>query len=322
MGKTSIQWAAGSNDGREGHSINPFRAENVYGATGHHCVKISSGCKNCYSSRLQSRFKMPDFTAGNIDRVGVFLDESKLHEVLRRKKPTGYFWCDMTDMFLDAYPFEWIDKCFAVMALTPQHIHMILTKRPERMREYMDRATPNGIDDVLVLLGVEARREFEWPLPNCSLGVSVEDQERADERIPPLLQIPAAVRFVSYEPALGPVDFSCWFPHEHAEYPREKVCKVCGVQTTALHHPYGKSLLDWVIVGGESGPGARPFNTQWARDVIAQCKAAGVACFVKQVGSNPQWATMGVDNLYLPRDRKGGDPSEWPADLRVREYPA
>lgn len=145
-----------------------------------------------------------------------------------------------------------------------------------------------------------------WPLPNAWLGVSVENQETADERIPLLLETSAAVRFVSYEPALGPVDFSGYLP-EMA--------------------PYGDGMLgdssmtvglDWVIVGGESGPGARPCRVEWIRGVIAQCDAAATPVFVKQLGANP---TRGGTRHVLLRDAKGSDPAEWEPDLRRQEWP-
>jgi protein gp37 len=146
-----------------------------------------------------------------------------------------------------------------------------------------------------------------WPLPNVWLGVSVEDQKTADERIPLLLKTPAAVRFVSYEPALGPVDFERWVD-----------------RTT------DGSGIDWLIIGGESGPGARPCDIEWIRSAVRQCKAAGVAVFMKQLGAKPGKSIRAPDSDHSGRDywepiklksRKGGDPTEWPADLRVREFP-
>src|SRR5262245_53283923 len=130
MAETSIEWTD--------HSINPIRARTADGV-GHYCQKVSPGCANCYASRLQPRFGMPEFK-GTGDPPGDrerFLDESKLAEVLRRKKPTRYFWCDMTDLFGAWVPDEWIDECFSVMGATPQHTHQVLTKRPERMLAYM-----------------------------------------------------------------------------------------------------------------------------------------------------------------------------------------
>ena len=149
------------------------------------------------------------------------------------------------------------------------------------------------------------------------LGVSVEDQATAEKRIPWLLDSPAAVRFVSYEPALGPVDFTNLDVMQHWDLPYHKHAPTIRLDALRGHWKGPDDIitgLDWVIVGGESGPGARPFGIAWARSVVEQCREAGVACFVKQLGAHPYpSATL--------RDPKGGDPSEWPEDLRVREWP-
>lgn len=131
MGKTSIEWTD--------HSINPIRARlKSTGAVGHYCEKISTGCVHCYASGLQRRFQMPEFGGGQKrDDIELFLDNKKLEEVRRRKKPTRYFWCDMTDLFGDWVQDEWIDACFDTMWLTPRHTHQILTKRPDRMVRYV-----------------------------------------------------------------------------------------------------------------------------------------------------------------------------------------
>jgi protein gp37 len=159
-----------------------------------------------------------------------------------------------------------------------------------------------------------------WPLSNVWLGVSVEDQQRADERIPALLRTPAAVRFLSVEPQLGPVDLT-------------SIGSWRGEPLSALEEQVGhveRPPVDWVIVGGESGPGARPFHLEWARTIVEQCKAAGVAVFVKQLGADPIEGTdhrsdhPDPDLLRYPLhllNKKGGDPLEWPPDLRVREFP-
>lgn len=307
MSKTGIQWTD--------HSINPIRASklNIAGSgyeiesesRGHYCEKISPGCANCYASTLQRRFNMPAFgSAKNRGNVNVGLDEKKLAEVLRRRKPTKYFWCDMTDMFGEWVPDEWIDKCFATMALTPQHTHQVLTKRPGRMagyfadlntRSWMVRASGHILGD-----GVRDDVNYALPLPNVWLGTSVEDMERTS-RIDHLLKCPAAVRFISAEPLLERTDFAFrnWVDDKHR--------------------------IDWVIVGGESGHGARPCDVSWIRLIVEDCKIAGVSCFVKQLGANA--VTQFDDNhstvtgqIHL-NDKKGGDPEDWPEDLRVREFP-
>lgn len=372
MAATSIEWVRGD-DGSADHSINPIRARKLNSSAGgfeigsksvgHYCEKISPGCAHCYASALQSRFKTPAFpgVAREGDtvpldgalRTGVtpYLDETKLDEVLRRRKPTRYFWCDMTDLFGWWVRDEWLDKCFAAMAATPQHTHLVLTKRPDRMLSYMQGVrskTEGGFAKRGVALAAWAREHWpadalaalmesseagwwEWlDMPNVFLGVSAEDQKRADERIPLLLQTPAAVRFVSIEPLLGPVDLRT------------------GVyQWPAVGADLGTTLagIDWVIIGGESGPHARPCNIEWVRSIVQQCQAAGAACFVKQLGGVPVTScpecggTIGrvlggfanscgaghtalINRWMRLRDGKGGDPAEWPEDLLVRQFPA
>jgi len=228
MSATAIQWTD--------HSQNPIRAKLKSGAIGHYCEKISSGCANCYASKMQARFKMPSFPgAGKRDEdVEIFFDDEKLHEVLRRRKPTKYFWCDMSDMFGSWVPDEWIDKCFATMALTPQHTHQVLTKRPERMAEYTRSSDVGqrifeaanalcdrtGFSDGWKRWNSGGEHTAVWPLPNVWLGTSVEDQKSADGRIPHLLRCQAAVRFLSCEPLLGAIDLSVWIGGIHEEVGR------------------------------------------------------------------------------------------------------
>ena len=307
MAQTSIEWTD--------HSINPIRARlrSDPSKTGHHCEKISPGCLNCYASRMQLRFGLPEFGGpSRREDVELFFDTAKIAEVLRRKKTTRYFWCDMTDLFLDGHPRSWIHQCFAAMALTPHHTHQVLTKRADRLFEFMsDPDTPRTIASWMAG-GAMIQAEYKdytppWPPPNVWLGVSVEDQARAHERVPPLVEIPARVRFLSVEPLLGPVDLSPWL---------------------------GSGKIHWVILGGESGPQARPCHVAWIRDLVAQCRRAKVAPFVKQLGTVAFDPIMGIagHGLRVPeeaedlvsrrlRDPKGGDPSEWPEDLRVREFP-
>jgi protein gp37 len=342
MGETPIQYVD--------RSVNPVRAQNrKTGRVGHWCEKVSPGCKHCYSSAWQVfRGQGHPFEIPHRDKVEAYFDPRAMDEVLRRKKPTRWFWCDMTDFWGAWVKDEWIDQMFAVMALTPQHTHLWPTKRPERMLAYLTTDSgktgrPHWIRDAIYAwhdaqeptgyrlsnslrkhpLAVAAELNDRltsprWPLPNVHLGVSVENQATADERIPLLLQTPAARRWVSYEPALGPVDFS----HDTE----------IGPMTWLHRYQLGSELaerLDWVVIGGESGPGARPFDLAWARSALRQCAAAGVAAFMKQMGSNPfdggvdcgpMNEHFGARGITL-RDRKGGDPAEWPEDLRVREFP-
>jgi len=187
----------------------------------------------------------------------------------------------MTDLFADFVPDEWIDRVFAVMALAPQHTFQVLTKRPERMRSYMLTA---GLYGRLLLEAGRLRRwrpklgdipisnptqSAFWPQLWC--GTSCEDQARADERIPHLLATPAAVRFISAEPLLAPIDLGrIRFPHGFVEI-----------------HGGHLPAIGWLIVGGESGRDARPMDLAWARSLVEQCRSAGTACFVKQLGSKP-----------------------------------
>lgn len=148
------------------------------------------------------------------------------------------------------------------------------------------------------------------PLPNVWLGVSVEDQRTADERIPVLLSLPASVRWVSYEPALGPVNWQCIGA---TALKRDAL----RVNDSSWGRP--ERHLDWIVVGGESGPGARVCDLSWVRWTIEQCREAGTPAFVKQLGAVPRGGAW--NDLLQLRHRKGGDPSEWPEDLRVREWP-
>lgn len=278
MGKTSIEWAE--------HTINPIRARNLEtGAVGHFCVKISPECAHCYASDWNTRVRPSPsgkligtglhFLPVNQPKVETFLDESKLDEVIRRRKPTAYFWCDMTDLFGDWVPDWMIDQCYAVMALTPRHRHMILTKRADRMRTYFTapdlyprilQAAAHIREKYPELASVGISDPALHPPRWIYKGVSAGNQPMADLRIPLLLQTPAAVRFISAEPLLGPVDLA-----------------TTRLRTCRSEDP----ALDWVIVGGESGSGARPMHPDWARSLRDQCAAAGVKFFFKQWG---EWA--------------------------------
>ena len=237
----------------------------------------------------------------------------RLEQPVHWKKGKRIFVNSMSDLFHEDVPFEFIDKVFAVMDRTPQHTYQILTKRPEQMLEYVLSHGKDAIEEFRFLNptgcnclchdtdgdtniegGCEQCEELHsWPLPNVWLGVSVENDNHRS-RIEALARTPAAVRFVSYEPALGPLnlDFCVAIPS-----------------------------LNWVIFGGESGPGARPCNLQWARDVRDQCKATGVPFFFKQGGRAAYREVGGTIYHYGFRDRKGEDLYEIPEDLRIREFP-
>ena len=254
------------------------------------CSKVSAGCRNCYAI---------DWT-GKIS----FIPEA-LQQPYKWKKPRKIFVNSMSDCFHESVKDEWLDRFFAVAALTPRHTYQILTKRPERMLQYLCHPERQamireyfGMDDAMC-----------WPLPNVWLGVTVENQKAADERIPWLLKTPASVRFLSCEPLLEKTTVIRWL--------NKGIRKdwVDGGRPVGTH---GKQI-DWLIVGGESGHGARLCNVEWIRLLVDEGRKSKVPVWVKQMGSNafsprnPMW-----DNGITG---KGADPSEWPEDLRVQEFP-
>ena len=328
---TSIEWTDAT--------WNPIRARRRDGQPnraggGWACQRVSPGCVHCYAAGINKRLGTGlDYDARGIADSDIYLDERILAAPLRWKSPRRVFVCSMTDLFGEWVPDEVIDRVFAVMALSPQHTYQLLTKRPERMREYLANE-----DRMYVLRsGIEewCPEDLRWPLPNVWLGVSAEDQERADQRIPELLATPAAVRFLSCEPLLGPVNLRAVKPDAFSI-----IDALDGSWEQSLPEWEGNveyvpdgPHIDWIIVGGESGPGARPCDVSWIRGIVQQCAGAGVAVFVKQLGSAPSmsladWAVaskahnpMATETDLRLRDRKGGDMSEWPENLKVREFP-
>ena len=226
------------------------------------CTKISPGCAHCYIERTPAfRIAGNKFVDGKTD-IEIFHD--RLEQPLHWQKPRRVFVNSLSDLFHDDISDAFIMNVFAVMERTPRHTFQVLTKRPERMRvwvnkhaEWIDYAAGPG--------------EFRRRYGHVWLGVSVENQHFADERIPLLLETPAAVRFISAEPLLEDVDLT---PHLHGD---------TLAAPGASGWVKGGPRLDWVIVGGESGPGARAFDLTWGRSIIAQCREAGVACFVKRL---------------------------------------
>jgi len=294
------------------------------------CSPVSEGCANCWAKAMARRQRQEWGT--------VHLHEKRLEQPLHWRKPRTVAVAFMGDLFHDQVPDDFIDKVFAVMALTPQHTYLLLTKRPERMRAYLSdpsrkTATSWEMDRVLTKWsgwGAGLIPPLTWPLPNVFLGVSCENQARADERIPLLLDTPAAHRWLSLEPLLGPVNLSAWLPFQctnplyHApkamRHPDQ--CYICEGTGMALHLNVGHSgltcdPLDWVVIGGESGPHARPCDLDWIRDGRDQCKAAGTAFYMKQLGS--VWAREQGGTWRF--DSKGEYEPYWPLDLWVRETP-
>lgn len=325
MSDTSIQWT--------NKVWNPVRG----------CSRVSEGCRNCYAERVAARFSdanQPFHLFADRHKSGskwtgkVELIENMLNLPLKWRKPQKVFVNSMSDLFHEALSDEAIDRVFAVMALCPQHTFQVLTKRPERMLRWFEGSHERRRDAVAdQAQAIRADWCFPvWPLPNVWIGVSVENQATADARIPLLHKTPAAVRFVSYEPALDAVRFDRIEYNPGGSGGTVFIDAIKGQYVSfGSNGPIPYVGLDWIIIGGESGPGARPFDITWARSAIEQCKAAGVAAFVKQFGAKPfdgeslhkQIHDRTCDGkLYLKlKDRKGGDMSEWPADLRVREFP-
>lgn len=291
------------------------------------CDRTSPGCDRCYALTMAKRLKGMGSAKYQNDGdpktsgpgFGITMHPRTLTDPLRWRKPGRVFVNSMSDLFHAGVTDDFIAHAFAVMALTPQHTYQLLTKRHGRMRSLLSSQE--------FLRQVDDHREhtrpgcgdFDWPLPNVWLGVSVEDQKWADIRIPALLDTPAAVRFLSCEPLLGPVRLTHQDHTGHErDYDGDWICLDCS--TDEEHVPWRTVSpttlgIDWVIVGGESGPGARSFDPQWAADLIRDSRLVGAAPFVKQLGS--VWAR--TNNAT---DTKGGKPDDWPADLRVREYPA
>jgi protein gp37 len=295
MTTTSIEWTRNP-DGTAGKTWNFIRAENLTTkGVGHYCEKISPGCANCYAERMQKRFRnFIRYNAADRGKVRLYLDRNVLSEPLRWRKPGNVFPCSMTDLFGGFVPDEWLDSAFAVMALTPHVTYQVLTKRIDRARAYLsarecrDAVGQAAYDEHGVMFtgdpacASDEFRYLEWPLPNVWIVASVENQDEADRRVPELLKTPAAVRGLSCEPLLGPLDLTDINPARD-ETPDHLDALRGVVRTSYPTKPTG-AKLDWVIVGGESGAGARPMHPRWARSLRDQCTAAGTPFFFKQWG--------------------------------------
>ncbi|MBX9790164.1 MAG: phage Gp37/Gp68 family protein [Pirellulales bacterium] len=286
------------------------------------CSRVSAGCDNCYAIRTAARFaaagqpyagltqRKASGKASGYDWTGklTIADEETLLQPLRWRKPRRIFVDSMSDLFHPALPAAIVDHVYAVAALCPQHTFQILTKRPRRAAAWYRLAmpaktksgraeltTPERVGLAVLRITTDAiaqnprakiGRDVQlggphgelttWPLPNVWLGASVENQETANERIPPLLECPAAVRFLSCEPLLGPIDLT------RLQYPDGASD---NLYTCVPRQPApGESRVDWLIAGGESGPGARPCHPDWPRALREQCASAGVPFFFKQWG--------------------------------------
>ena len=252
------------------------------------CDRISPGCDNCYALGMAKRLKAMGQAKYQHDGdprtsgpgFGLTIHPSALDIPLSVRKPTTWFVNSMSDLFHARVPVNFIGGVWNVMALTPWHTYQILTKRPERVQKILSEWEANG--------WLWRKEDMIWcgpipgPLANVHVGTSIE-MDRYCRRADDLRETPAAVRFLSLEPLLGPLPS----------------LDLAGI--------------DWAIIGGESGPGSRPLDLGWVRDLIAQCREAGTAIFVKQLGS--QWARENGGS------GKGGDRSAWPEDLRIRQFP-
>jgi protein gp37 len=313
---TSIEWTQNP-DGSKGKTWNPVRG----------CVEISPGCARCYAKAFAERWRG---LAGHPYEQGFDPRHvpEKLGEPFTWRKPTRVFVNSMSDLWLDAFDHEYVAAVFGVMASCPQHTFITLTKRADRMLDWF-RWIEGVMPSAHVLGAARGVRwyawseagcrgakwedavgpawsgpapDWKWPLPNLWVGTSVENRKHGVPRIGLLRQVPAAVRVLSIEPLLedlGDLDLTG---------------------------------IGWVLVGGESGPKARPFDPDWARRILAQCREQRVPCFIKQLGAVPVTGATGRFRTHEGRrqvelvrlrlkDRKGGDMDEWPEDLRVREFP-
>lgn len=262
------------------------------------CSVTSPGCTNCYAMKMAGRIcaMQPDShyqgtvmsSKGGQVWTGALKKspEHILTQPLRWKKPRMIFVNSMSDLFHENVPDEWIDEVFAIMALCPQHTFQVLTKRADRMRKYFaDEWRFPMIEGNAQKIHSERTGEDPsmWlavhDLPNVWLGVSAENQKRANERIPHLLNTPAAVRFVSLEPQLGYIDLTEYLTCSNGS------CEDCFDCGNCVHYltEDDDDQLDWVIQGCESGHGARPFDLFWARQMREKCNAGDVPYFLKQI---------------------------------------
>ena len=292
-------------------------AGKMAGHVGPHCEKVSPGCVNCWSESnchrcLPSNGTGLPFDRRSRDLVECFVDEQALKLPLGWKEPRRIFVEYQSDLFGEFVPDAFIDRVVATMVLCPKHSFQVLTKRAKRMLDWI-RNAHGRISTLLVSRAAQSVPQWAdrvapayvaydgwWPLPNTRLGFSAENQKEFDARWAYMRQLAAAGWLVwcSGEPLLGTINMG-----------------------QAL-----KEGLRWVVVGGESGPGARPCDLAWIRSIVAQCKAAETACFVKQLGAKPMYPPETIlhppaSRIFKPKDRKGGDISGWPKYLHIRQFP-
>lgn len=306
MNKTEIEWSD--------MTWNPVRG----------CSLVSAGCESCYAMKQAHRFSGKGHPYEGLTELGphgprwtgkIRLVPEALDQPLKIKKPQRIFVNSMSDLFHEDVPDEFIQAVFTTMACCPQHVFQILTKRPQRMAKLIQYWKE---------VGLTYKSGIGSTLSNVLLGVSVEDQKTADERIPLLLQTPAAVRWISAEPLLGPVSVGAFLPSGvcpdcdhwnslHSPSSRIVGCEfysedadgstLCGCRKLRREIELGEKGVDWVVVGGESGgPKARPMHPAWARWIRDQCQAAGVPFFFKQWGAwAPLTRTDGIHDVPFGR---------------------
>lgn len=302
--KTGIAWTDAS--------WNPVRG----------CSMLSDGCRNCYAMRQARRMDHPGGAYEGLTQMGggkvrwsgkVVTVPKLLDQPLRWTRARRIFVNSMSDLFHADVPRDFIATVYGVAVGCPQHVFQVLTKRPDGAKVWYEWFAERQAQNPVLLRyrkhdGSEGRVVLSadrWPPPNLWFGVSAENQKTYDQRMPTLMTIPAAVRWLSLEPLLGPIDLRL-----------------------------GLAKPDWVVVGGESGQGARECNVDWIRDIVRQCQEHRVPVFVKQLGAELRgdpWMKVN-GKIMVMDDRmgtvwpvvdhpKGGDPEEWPEDLRVRQYP-
>ncbi|HET9554312.1 MAG TPA: DUF5131 family protein [Anaeromyxobacteraceae bacterium] len=322
MAKTSIEWT--------GETWNPLKG----------CQRVSPGCGGphneggCYAERQAIRQAGPGGAYEGLIKStpngprwtgAVAVDEDKLLEPFSWRKRRTVFVDSMSDLFFEGFTDEQVARAIQTMALTTHITYQVLTKRAERMEKLLNSDAfwaKVATDPAGLAMDPET---FTRPLPNVWWGVSCEDRKHGLPRLHHLRRTPAAVRFVSFEPLLEDpgVFHALGGPDEDGH------CLACGLGFGPPHEEPGShecppgfgGRIHWAIIGGESGPRSRPCDLAWIRALVARCRAAGVAPFVKQLGAHVCDSFFDPARAVLLKHKKGGDPSEWPEDLRIREFP-
>jgi protein gp37 len=291
------------------------------------CTHVSEGCDGCYAMRTVHRMSFnpnekissaaEGLTAyrpgvGVVWTNNVRVLPDRLGLPLQWKKPKRIFVDSQSDLFHDQVPDEFIAKVFAVMAATPRHTYQILTKRPGRLRSLLNSERFRELVFVATNLDIGETHGDYWPLPNVWLGVSVENQRWADVRVPLLLDTPATVHWLSCEPLLGPVDLTKWTdahgPWNYTEYGVECLCRAAIVDD---QDRCNGDRIDWVVAGGESGPGARPMHPDWARSLRDQCQEYAVPFLFKQWGEHAPLGPCSVDEFFALGESRRRERLTW-----------